>query len=94
MTPPINYYRCLLREIGGRVQFDLNYSMPVLLIWGVNDPALGLAIPKTIQRTANENLEVKYIENAGHYVQHDAPEKVNKIMREWLAEDHKLSSNL
>lgn len=57
--------------------------MPVLLIWGCQDQALSAAIPDAIERVA-PRIEVKRIPNANHFVQIDAPEEVNRIMREWL----------
>ena len=61
--------------------------MPVLLIWGEDDPALGVNLAQTIQKSFTGNLEVKYVENAGHFVHHDAAEKVNEMMRQWLEDD-------
>ncbi|GFR61385.1 epoxide hydrolase 4-like [Elysia marginata] len=85
LTASINYYRAVFQQVGDKVQHDLNYSMPVLLLWGVEDTAIDLSNPKTIEK-ANPAITVKYIEEAGHFVHQDAPETVNKLIREWLAD--------
>ncbi|GFS16996.1 epoxide hydrolase 4-like [Elysia marginata] len=85
LTPPINYYRASLRRVGGAVEYDLDYKMPVLLIWGCKDTALSTIIPDEIEKE-NPKIAVRRIENANHFVQNHDPVAVNKIMREWLAD--------
>ncbi|KAI8788210.1 epoxide hydrolase 4, partial [Biomphalaria glabrata] len=84
-TPAINYYRALL-QLNSAVDHDLEYTMPTLLIWGEEDSALDMIIPKTIQELAPK-ITVKIIKGANHFVQNYAPEEVNKIMRDWLKEE-------
>lgn len=85
LTPPINYYRALLQQVGGKLEVDINYTMPVILLWGVQDRALDVSNPKEVQK-ANPAITVKYIEEAGHFVHHVAPNIVNRLIREWLAD--------
>ena len=59
--------------------------MPVILLWGADDRALSLAIPQATQK-ANPKITVKYIDGAGHFVHQDAPEEVNRLIKEWLAD--------
>lgn len=84
-TPPINYYRALFRYASNQQTrtYDLEYTMPVLLIWGCQDLALDIALPDMVERVAPK-IEVKRIPTGSHFVQMDAPNEVNKIMREWL----------
>ncbi|BFY97647.1 hypothetical protein BsWGS_00687 [Bradybaena similaris] len=84
LSPPLNYYRHLMRRGNdSALDYNLQYLMPALLIWGCQDKALDMAIPKTIEKDV-PTIEVKTIPNANHFVQTDAPDEVNKIMREWL----------
>jgi len=83
-TPPINYYRAALRRLYGSPTYDMNYTMPVLLIWGCHDLALSSVIPDLVEQVKNPNITVQRISDAGHFVQMDTPERVNEIMREWL----------
>ncbi|RUS85364.1 hypothetical protein EGW08_006907 [Elysia chlorotica] len=85
LTPPLNYYRAALQRVGGPVNYDLNYTMPVLLIWGCQDVALSSAFPDLVEK-ANPKITVKRIQDANHFVQNNDPKAVNKIMREWLTE--------
>lgn len=82
LTGPINYYRAFFR-IKPSIEHDLDYTMPMLLIWGEKDSALDIILPDTIEKTAPK-IEVVRIPDANHFVQNDAPEKVNGIMRQWL----------
>ncbi|BFY97646.1 hypothetical protein BsWGS_00686 [Bradybaena similaris] len=83
VTPPINYYRAIFRHSTEKATYDLEYEMPVLLIWGCKDMALDIALPDTVEKETRK-IEVKRILDAGHFVQVDAPAEVNKLMREWL----------
>ncbi|CAB3402880.1 unnamed protein product [Caenorhabditis bovis] len=79
---PINYYRNMFDPtmLNGKEEI---LKMPVLIIWGTEDGALG----KELAHLSLKNLEngkVEYIEGASHWVQQDAPLTVNKLMREFL----------
>jgi len=87
LTPPINYYRSM--DIATRMLNALTHDsqpkIPVstLIVWGVKDMALSKSLA---QNSADfmEKCEIKYIEEASHWVQQDAPQEVNKHMREFL----------
>ncbi|RUS85365.1 hypothetical protein EGW08_006908 [Elysia chlorotica] len=85
LTPPLNYYRAALQRVGGPVNYDLNYTMPVLLIWGCNDFSLSAKIPDILEKE-NPKISVRRIQNANHFVQNEDSKAVNKIMREWITE--------
>jgi pimeloyl-ACP methyl ester carboxylesterase len=86
LTPPLNYYRARFRASTAQKTgvYDMDYTMPVLLIWGCNDTALDIAIPDAVEKEAPK-IEVRRIPDANHFVQTDAPGEVNKIMRQWLS---------
>ena len=73
-----------MRNIGD-VVYDMDFAIPILLIWGCKDNALSAAIPNTVEKEI-ATITVRRIEDAGHFVQNSHPKDVNMIMREWLAE--------
>ncbi|XP_059174083.1 epoxide hydrolase 4-like [Physella acuta] len=83
ITAPINYYRASLQLPQEKINYDLDYDMPVLLIWGCQDLALCKEIPEETKKM-NPKITVRYIEEGGHFVQMDTPELVNSAIREWL----------
>lgn len=85
ITPPVNYYRAAFQRKSGSVPYDMNYTIPVLLIWGCKDRALSIALPDTIEKDNYPNITVKRIPEAGHFTQMDTPFEVNKIILDWLS---------
>lgn len=83
LTGGLNWYRALFRAKGQRVK-DRRIHVPTLLIWGTRDTALGreLAQP-SIDYCDDGRLE--FIEDAGHWVLHEEPEKTSRLIREFLA---------
>jgi pimeloyl-ACP methyl ester carboxylesterase len=59
-------------------------TMPVLVIWGMNDPAL---LPCQLDGLDDhiENLRIVRIPEAGHFAPWEAPAQVTAAMRSWLA---------
>lgn len=82
MTAMINWYRALGRsfcdlQVPGRIE------VPTLLIWGEKDTALGPELaPDSVALCDAGRLEL--LPDAGHFVQHDAPNVVNKLLLEFL----------
>lgn len=58
-------------------------TTPSLLIWGTNDGALEKEMAE-LSRKYVEDLTVRYIEGASHWVQQDEPEQFNALMRQFL----------
>ncbi len=86
-TGMLNWYRASMRA-GFRPRSEIaNFAaveMPVLIVWGMGDRALGFEelVPGT-ERYATK-LQVKTIANCGHFVQQEQPERVNRAVLEWL----------
>ena len=63
-------------------------TAPTLILWGVEDRFLGpeLAAPERLRRAlADGNVPtVVLIDGAGHFVQNEAPERVNAELLRWL----------
>ena len=83
----IGWYRQMLRRIffGKKEKFRSSViTAPSLLIWAMNDVALGYEdlVPGT-ERYA-PRLRIERIERCGHFVQNEAPERVNALLLEFL----------
>lgn len=53
------------------------------MIWGENDLALSKDLPE-LTREFVDDLEIKYIPNANHFVQQDKPEDVNRAIEDFV----------
>ena len=83
ITAMVDWYRALVRARGASPIPDQIIS-PTLLIWGERDNALGKELtPDSIALCDNGKLE--YLPQAGHFVQHDAPGEVNRLILDFLA---------
>jgi pimeloyl-ACP methyl ester carboxylesterase len=49
------------------------------VIWGNRDPALGVDLLEDVQSVA-PRIRVHHIADAGHWVQNEAPEEVNRVL--------------
>lgn len=83
-TAPLNYYRSVMQS------FDLprgytrtKIKAPTLVVWGTEDKAL---LRETLIGTEEyvEDLTIKYVDGASHWVQVDDYENVNKHIRDFL----------
>jgi pimeloyl-ACP methyl ester carboxylesterase len=84
LTAMLNWYRAAVRRRdrivianGGQVE------VPVLIIWGEEDSALGLETLNGAGRYVVD-LTVRRLAGVSHWVQQEAPEAVNAILAEWL----------
>ncbi|KAJ0179490.1 hypothetical protein K1T71_005202 [Dendrolimus kikuchii] len=81
MTLPINYYRANLS-----VYFEKKYiedKVPMLVANASNDVAISPGILE-IMKTEYAQIETIMIEDCGHFSLHEEPEKVNKIITDFL----------
>lgn len=88
LTAMLNYYRALVRGGGGERQRRLGYpriDTPTLMIWGEEDSALGKETTYGTD-TYVPNLTLRYLPRVSHWVQQEAPEKVNAILEAWLTD--------
>jgi epoxide hydrolase 4 len=86
LSAMINYYRALVRGGGARRQREAGYPVietPTLLIWGEDDVAL---TKETTYGTEDyvHDLTIRYLPRVSHWVQQEAPEIVNPMMRAFL----------
>lgn len=84
----VNYYRALMRG-GARRQAALGYpviDVPTLMVWGEDDMALTKATTYGTEAYVAD-LEIHYLPGISHWVQQDAPDEVNALLRAWLGAD-------
>ncbi|HWX86893.1 MAG TPA: alpha/beta hydrolase [Solirubrobacteraceae bacterium] len=88
LTAMINYYRAALRRSPRKTLAQMKpIEASTLVIWGMRDRHLGseLAVP------APEwvpNVRFEPIAEATHWVQHDAPQRVNELLLGFFDEAH------
>ncbi|VWX57785.1 alpha/beta fold hydrolase [Sphingorhabdus sp. 109] len=79
----INYYRALLRTLDAREIGDGMIDIPTLMVWGEEDAAIDIRCTDGTEEWVSD-LELQRLPAVSHWVQQEAPEKVNAILREWL----------
>jgi pimeloyl-ACP methyl ester carboxylesterase len=84
LTAMLNYYRAMphamrLAQERGMPKIEI----PTLLLWGEQDAALGKELTYGTREHVSD-LTLRYIPDASHWVQQDAPETVNAMLEAWL----------
>lgn len=85
LTAALNWYRAAGRQgtrglyTGTRMQCEV----PTLLIWGEGDIALGAEMVDDTRRYVPD-LTIRRLPGVSHWVQHEAPEAVNRYLLEFL----------
>jgi pimeloyl-ACP methyl ester carboxylesterase len=86
----INWYRAAFRRAlrPRRARTAPRVTAPTLVVWGVEDRFLGreLVSQEALRRALAEGTvpTVVWVEDAGHFVQNEAPERVNAELLAWL----------
>jgi pimeloyl-ACP methyl ester carboxylesterase len=84
LTAAINYYRALGRQrarellTGGGIDVE-RVDVPTLLLWGERDVALDVALTEDLDALVPD-LRIERYPDASHWVQFDAPERVNDAL--------------
>lgn len=80
---PINYYRQVMASDLPQGHTRTKIKAPTLVVWGTGDPFL---LKETLIGTEQyvEDLTIKYVEGANHWVQIDDYKTVNKHIRDFL----------
>jgi epoxide hydrolase 4 len=85
LSAMVNYYRAALRHPfafrGGRERIET----PTLMIWGEHDKALGKELTFGTEELVRD-FTLRYVPDASHWVQQEAPETVNAMLRAWLTD--------
>jgi epoxide hydrolase 4 len=86
LTAMINYYRASARGTDfARYRRDVvkPITTPTLMIWGEADSALGVELTDHYEGLVTK-MTLKRLPNVSHWVQQEAPDKVNAILGDWL----------
>jgi pimeloyl-ACP methyl ester carboxylesterase len=87
LTGMINYYRAALRRSPRKTLAQLKrIDAQTLVIWGMADRHLGSELAEPAPEWV-PNVRMERIPEATHWVQHDAPERVNELLLGFFAED-------
>lgn len=83
ITAMLNYYRALLRDFDFADVGDGKVDAPTLMIWGEEDSALGIETTHGTDAYVAD-FELHTLPGVSHWVQQEAPERVNAILGDWL----------
>lgn len=86
LTAMLNYYRAAIRGGGAARQRTMGYpaiELPTLVIWGLQDQALAKQNLDGLDGFVTD-LTVVTLEQAGHFVHHDEPQRVTAEILGWL----------
>ena len=84
MTAMINYSRANTGLLGRWGPAPPVIEIPTLMIWGEADTALGLENTEGYEALV-EDFTLRRLPGVSHWVQQEAPERVNEILSGWLA---------
>jgi pimeloyl-ACP methyl ester carboxylesterase len=83
MTGMLNWYRAAFRLQGKLAGPWPVIETPTLIVWGEEDTALGIELLDGTDAYVR-NLTIERLPGVSHWVQQEAPEKVNAILKGWL----------
>lgn len=83
LTAALNYYRALRYSAHYAVNDDAPIPVPVLLLWGERDAYLCPRLTEGL-RDWVPNLKVVRLPDVSHWIQNDAPERVNRVLIDFL----------
>jgi pimeloyl-ACP methyl ester carboxylesterase len=87
LTGMINYYRAALRRSPRKALAQMRpIEAPTMVIWGMLDRHLGSELAEPAPEWV-PNVRMERIPEATHWVQHDAPERVNELLIDFMGED-------
>jgi pimeloyl-ACP methyl ester carboxylesterase len=84
-TAALNYYRAAMRYPSEPADDERPITAPTLVIWGERDRYLGVRLSEGLNRWVRQ-LRVERLRDASHWVQNDAPERVNALLLDFLRE--------
>ena len=79
----VNWYRAAARLRGKLAGPWEVIETPTLIVWGEEDAALGVELLDGTEEFVRD-LTIRRLPGVSHWVQQEAPQKVNPILKEWL----------
>ena len=83
LTSMVNWYRAGLK-IKHQAYADPLVKVPTLMIWGAKDRFLGPGVARS-SYVLCESGRLEWIEEATHWVQHEEPARVNRLILDFLS---------
>jgi pimeloyl-ACP methyl ester carboxylesterase len=84
LTSAINYYRAVFRGGLRRARDEVRpLTVPTLLLWGERDRYLGPRLTEGLERWVPK-LRIERFADVSHWIQAECPERVNRLMIEFL----------
>jgi pimeloyl-ACP methyl ester carboxylesterase len=83
LTAMLNWYRAAGRRFASAPEAPAKIDVPTLMVWGEEDRALGKELTLGTDAYVSE-LTLRYLPGVSHWVQQEAPERVNEIWGAWL----------
>ena len=83
LTAMINYYRANLLSLASQAATPVVHT-PTLMVWGEADSALGLELTEGYEPYVAD-FTLRRLPGVSHWVQQEAPGRVNAAMGAWLA---------
>jgi pimeloyl-ACP methyl ester carboxylesterase len=82
LTAALNYYRANLSPGSGWGAFarDLRITTPTSLLWGDQDPALGMRAVEATAEYVEGEYSLEILEGAGHWLQFERPHEVSRSL--------------
>lgn len=79
LTPMLNYYRALRQSRGEMRRAFQPIDIPTMIIWGEWEPVF---LPTAVEDLGKwvHDVRVERIPRTGHFVQHDAADRVNELL--------------
>lgn len=86
LTAMVNWYRAMPRMDPALQRLIENppiLEVPTLMLWGEHDTALGKELTYGTEKLVRD-FTLHYLPDVSHWVQQEAPERVNALLEEWL----------
>lgn len=83
LTAALNYYRALRHPLHRSPQDTVPVAAPTLLLWGERDSYLSVELTEGLNVWV-PNLTVVRFPDVGHWIQNEVPERVNRLMIDFL----------
>lgn len=87
LTAALNYYRANAVSDARALAREAEAAAPTLVIWGDLDPALSTDLLIGLPRVARK-VRVHRLRDVSHWVQNEAPDRVNQLMTEFLTAEN------
>jgi epoxide hydrolase 4 len=81
-TAMINYYRANFPVLQRGAGKHAKLTTPTLMIWGEDDLALDIALTQGNEQHVAD-FTLRKLPGVSHWVQQDAPDRVNELIAEW-----------